>query len=1291
MAGTAWSLLESRAGSVVVDWNKKVTLASGRLEIAPLDPGVYYLTNHLSGRVVELRVAKGTQQDGFVIGGSQSIELSTSSAASVTSSEIKDGKLRIQIAGAGNGTRVHLVATSFLSDSALARALDSSLIPVYRQGYASMPSFYIDSLKLDEEYQYILQRQYATKYPGNLLAQPSLLLNPWDTASTQNARQEAAGGDMPPPSAAAPMAADEMARLSDAPSEKSALGGRSTYEFLANSAVLFGNRRPDEAGWVELPVDGLAGYHNVTVVVVQPQGIATKTLTMPSTKIALSDLRLAQSFPEDKHLSQQQQVKIVEATVKTDLGDARSTRVQIYSSLSDVFKLYLSLAPATELQKFQKLSNWDKLTDEQKQLAYNELACHELHVYLYMKDRPFFDKVVKPFLVNKLAPQLLDGYLLESSIEQYTDLWQRNRLNALERIFLADRIPTTKLGSRKWIADAVAANPISPEWRSQKFLAALSGLSLDLARPELDALYLDVDAKSAGGPGGMGGGGAGGFGGGSGGATNRWSLGLERDKQSLGDNFAEEKSKEMAESLEADFDTDGALNEPSSGADYKRSLRSRRGISAGRKVMLYQSLDATREWADSQFHRILIGQQGLSLVPPGPFWQQLASQDSISGFLSTDIHLSSNTLTEALLAMAVLDLPISPTQPQLAVENGRLVITSPNRCIVFVEKIEESKPLDGGPTVMVGQDIYLVAPGAEVDPQKPVSSQSLVRGVGYRSSVVVTNPSGAAKAISVLTQIPQGALPLEAGKVVQSRTLKLEPYSTQQVQYSFYFPVAGEFTAYGAQASVDDVHAADSKFAKLRVLDKPESVDQETWGYVALWGTNEQVLEFLRTKNTQKLSLDLIAFRMQDKDFFEACLRELESQGIYNATLWAYSVRHNDPKRISQFLAHDANIVQQMGPILRSPLTSIDSAERYDYEHLDYRPLVNARSHQLGAHRMILNERFAAQYDRLLQRIAYQPAPTAADRMALTYYMLIQNRIDEALMHFDTVDSNTLPTRLQYDYFDAYLDFYRGRYDRAAKIADQYVTYEVPRWRDLFAQIRLQVGQHVAMVNGTEPPTSDSTASDVTDPVQRMLLNARQSQQATLASDAPALDLKLVEGQLILAHQNVKQIEVRYYLMDIELLFSRNPFVQQDGGALVAIQPNRKDQIEIAEQRGNRSLDIPKELANRNLLVEVTSGAITQSQVIYANSMNVTVVDSFGRLQVTSGAGQPVDKAYVKVYARNQDGQVRFYKDGYTDLRGQFDYASLSTNDLDSVQKFAILVLHPERGALIREAAPPKK
>lgn len=44
-------------------------------------------------------------------------------------------------------------------------------------------------------------------------------------------------------------------------------------------------------------------------------------------------------------------------------------------------------------------------------------------------------------------------------------------------------------------------------------------------------------------------------------------------------------------------------------------------------------------------------------------------------------------------------------------------------------------------------------------------------------------------------------------------------------------------------------------------------------------------------------------------------------------------------------------------------------------------------------------------------------------------------------------------------------------------------------------------------------------------------------------------------------------------------------------------------------------------------------------------------------------SGMSLSKVYVKVYAKTKSG-VKFFKDGYTDLRGKFDYASVSTSDL---------------------------
>jgi hypothetical protein len=68
-----------------------------------------------------------------------------------------------------------------------------------------------------------------------------------------------------------------------------------------------------------------------------------------------------------------------------------------------------------------------------------------------------------------------------------------------------------------------------------------------------------------------------------------------------------------------------------------------------------------------------------------------------------------------------------------------------------------------------------------------------------------------------------------------------------------------------------------------------------------------------------------------------------------------------------------------------------------------------------------------------------------------------------------------------------------------------------------------------------------------------------------------------------------------------------------------------------------------------------------------------------------------VPKVYVKVYGQMQDGSVQFYKDGYTDLRGRFDYTSLNTNELDYVNKFSLLILSEDFGAVVREAASPKR
>jgi 5-hydroxyisourate hydrolase-like protein (transthyretin family) len=86
------------------------------------------------------------------------------------------------------------------------------------------------------------------------------------------------------------------------------------------------------------------------------------------------------------------------------------------------------------------------------------------------------------------------------------------------------------------------------------------------------------------------------------------------------------------------------------------------------------------------------------------------------------------------------------------------------------------------------------------------------------------------------------------------------------------------------------------------------------------------------------------------------------------------------------------------------------------------------------------------------------------------------------------------------------------------------------------------------------------------------------------------------------------------------------------------------------------------------------------------------LTENYGQVHVTDAAnGKALAKVYVKTYVRLADGQVKFHKDGYTDQRGRFDYASVSTPERQPPSRFAILVLSEDRGAQIREAAPPQQ
>lgn len=1237
----------------------KLKVTAGAIEIRGLGAGDYWLHDYEAGQRIRIVVADSKVSESLVPGKHRVLQASGALVA-IRRATVVDGKLEIEVSGNDAATRVHVLANSFLPEQSHGQRVELPHAPLMYQARGNKLSLFVDSLRLDEEYSYILQRQGIAKYPGNMLAQPTLLVHPWEVSVTQNSDRDAAAGDpMPkkaPGTAFAPAPAGTMEQFGAVmPVDWK------SFDFLARPRTLAANFEVVD-GKVSIPLERLAGYSNLTVLAIHATGADSREVVLPAVELMVRDLRLKSAFPRESHLAQTQRVDVLGPNEKKSLGDPRTRRVQAYSSIADVHRLYGTLLANAEWEKFAFVGDWHKLTEAERRSKYNEMACHELNFFLYHKDRKFFDSVVKPLLAQKLYKQLVDLWLLDEPLDEYTELWRVQRLNTLERILLAQRIKSRAVGTMRWLGDVTSANPLDPQSRAQRFEVALRGKALE----------------------------------GSGGAQGQVSAYFS-DQSSILSNFAEsdfaileekvaegEGGKQQWRSLSS-----GARGGMGGAANQPGGLPADRVEMLGRRIR-FSTLDQTREWAETQYYRVQLHEQLSSLIPPGPFWKEYFEQLDSNKFLPTSLDLPTSRINEALCALAVIDLPLDGIAPEVTIENEQLVLDAKNASVVYVESIEKVGEGDANESVLIGQDVYLAQPGSTEGANRPVQTP-LLRGIPYRMHVVVSNPTNNKRLVQVLTQVPAGALPLSSGKVTRSTPVELQPYSTAQVQYVFYFPNEGEFEQYGSQVSSDGKHVVSTGSKSHRVLAKPESVDESTWSYIADWGTSEQVIEFLKKANLEQIGLSRIAFRMRDKAFFNQLTTWLTEIGKFEPSLWAYAVLHNEPKQISQLLQNRADFTGQLGAAFRSDLLKFDPREQFSYQHLDYKPLVVARIHQLGPKALILNDKLSTQYEKLLDVIAHQRSIDNAQQLSLCYYLLLQNRIDESLKWFDKVDAGKLATRLQYDYFDAYLGFYRGTYDKAAQVAGKYSEYPVLMWKDLFAQVGDQVRQRQALLEGKDVASVTSLEGN-SNRQQRMLTDGREATQTEAAAETPTLDLANQDGMLSIEYRNLKEFTVNYYFMDIELLFSRNPFVARSGDKVPVIEPNLSEQFALQNAVGGRRLELPAQLANRNLLVEVTSSGISRSTVVTANSLAVTVVEPFGRVQVLSAKGRsPLERAYVKVYARLKDGTVKFYKDGYTDLRGQFDYATLSTLTLDSVDRFAILVLHDEQGAVVREASPPTR
>lgn len=1253
--GQQFRLLAMHSRTFHKDFTDHLKAADGLLSIEGLPAGDFWLINRSTGNHTVIAIVDGKAIDSVATGQTRHRAMSPAQPLGIASITNGNEGLKIQLSGDTDLARVHFYGTRFFDRSSPMSQLSTRLPSLKGRGVVAPTNGYVSDLRLGDEYQYVLRRRYAKKYAGVMLPQPSILLNPWETEETANVSQAVRAGDAPPPSAAPMAAKQESASTARDFMEHQAIA--SDFDFLADPGIVLTNLAPDENGIVTIPKDIIEGMPILQVVACDPATMVQRTITSKLTDAETVDLRLAQALQTQIPYSFERGVLVAGPDQPVDLAGLGTAQVQVYSSVADLLKLYNTLVDDSRLREFDELALWHKLDQAAKLDAYSRLASHELHLFLWFHDRAFFDQFVKSYLANKPEKQFVDHWLLGDDLQAYTKLWKYNQLNASEKTLLAIRLPSARDLVQRELKELIDKQDQDYAEVRQSIESALLGSGMDF---DDDMVELSV---------------AGGMFGGGGRAE---SFGFEGRAGRT--PARRKKAKQLNESL---------MLQRSSG-----SLFSRRDLKST-EYAFYQDLDSTKQWAESQWDRVRTvgGPDPASLISVNPFWADLVSPDGGSK-LSSHLLRPIENRHAALVALAMSGLPL--VSGDVGLPAKRDAVYQPEHAVAMVTKsLIKLEAAAGDSSVLIGQRFQSLQDDDQSKASEvPAEPTEFLTGVGYRGQIVLSNPTAARRVIDLFWQLPAGSLPLSGSQTTDSKTVVLEPFAVNAISYEFYFPVAGEFAHYPATVASDGKLITQSTEKTFAVVEQPTQQDQITWEGLAATGTSEQIKAFLQSANLRDLNWNLVAHRMRDQAVYQVVLGVLESANLPLTNLWAYSLVHQDKPAMQTFLSQRKDLINSVGPVFESGLLSVDPIEQRQHELLEYAPLVRARIHRLGEHDEILNPTFLVQYRDFISSLAYSNDVDANQQLVLAYYLLIQNRISESVDAFTSIDRADTIAKLQYDYLSAYLDMHREQYDRAEQTANQYADHPIPRWNGRFGELLRQLGQRREL-NQVEQLVSVDGKEDrqpVTQGSGDLAVLDREQRQSNSSQSQPEVIVRVEGDSLRIDHRNAREVQLNFYGVDLELLFSKAPFVREDLQRMAMVRPAMSQAIKFDSSTGVGRYELDQNLRRQTVLVEVVAGASRSTALYYGGDITTYVSESFGQLQTTDASShRPISSAYVKVYGKYPDGSVRFYKDGYTDSRGRFDYTSVSAGDAKGATRYAILVISDEKGATLHDVAAPNQ
>jgi hypothetical protein len=1319
-------------------------------------PGLYIFTYLETGFSVEITVIQGERwkfSKNFIAESHQLTKMiSDLSYMTVESLTVEGSKVKAKI-NCNNPSQLKVHALGYTFMPTYFPTLHSTvrkMCPHYARetfGFPQCENSYLSEKLLGDEVNYVLARKTKPSFMGNTLEKPPILLKRhFNKDTTETEEQLQTGKDFQNKDlgrAAGAFIKEEKAKLSMPPPRTFRV--KRISDFLANSSLTLTNLKADDQGFVEfeLPKD----VHLCTLRLLASDVMSNVSVDIPltSSTVTLNDVRLATSKQAGTTYGATRFAQTAVEGGQLIVKDHNNTDSFIVDNLESVFGIlktqsgYFNKQSAVEFDKWRFLLNWEALTFPEKMKKYDEFCGHELNVFLYFKDRSFFDTYVLKFIHSKSSYDKVDKILLgkEKDVRGFLDFMNFSELTPLELaltiLMFREKDPklcnalistiesitssnkmdenqfrkhfdtvlshkldesapvttTTAVTQNKRLMGAIPMAAPEPAL-ARPMMYAARGLQrrdsrermrapapLAAAAPKMERALSICRMASV--------------------ELNDDMASVNQSIRSRSRSNTPPKRPQIVRksSIRQRFDSSDYLppvadiNQPLAAAKYDRfdGIIEEDGEVDRRAVVPQKKHEATKEYVERHYY--FSKEVGRSRV--NAFWLNTIRGlfEHGAGFVNLDLNFifCAESLIDMVAVLALLSLPYAKAVVETRREGSNLVIAvQSGRVIQFCKQMNEGSTGKVDMDIIVSQRFYDPLDKYIYDETNPNIStlkriEEFLVGKIYTSRVAVTNSSESVVEIEVVCEIPQGAVPVNCLDYTKTYIMRPNPLQTMIKEFNFYFPREGEFSVYPATALKNNMLITYAQLAAptLRVVKKKTAKGMmDSISEILVSGSKTDILAFIETKNIRNskiFNFEDIYWLLKDEKFFLSVVDILRRRFIFDGTTWAFSVYHGAKREFFEYLQATKRAFGLK--YFKGGALLVDS-----FAAKEYSPLTNPRTHNIGNKKHnIANKDFKDTYAEFLQYAFEKGELANADRLALCSYLVMQDRIEEALRQMGLVVRDRSleqeELRVQLDYLTAYLSFYTEypAFSTAAAISQKYVDYHVPTWRNRF----LRIANQLAEFKGGQ---------------QTFDIEDKKFDHEKRIGKSEQLKIKLADGVITASVRNVGRLTLSFYEIDIEVLYSRDPFFNKDmTNSFNDVFPTVMQTHDVAASEAEQELvfAIPEALKAKNLVIYVQSALVSEKVQYFPSELDVVAASEAGYVRVTDQHKRPLAQTYVKAFAQALDGSVAFYKDGYTDMRGIFDYATLNADKLASIDKFALLVCSASLGAVTKVVGKPTR